>query len=587
MTRTSRRVRFVPTVDEFEPRCLPAVDPILAWNAVLLQANAVDHSDGSPEQGGPELTARAMAIVSAAMYDAFNSVHPIGEAYLTSVPNVKNADADAAVAQAAHDTLVALYPSQANTFDDALAQTLANVPDGPGEKRGCDVGRIVAAAVLQARAGDMADTMQDPPYVFNGQLGFHNVDPLNPGQGFYAPDYQSVTPFALPSADTFQARRLDDGTPAGRLAFLQSPEYTAAYNEVLNLGGDGVTTPTSRTPEQTIIGRFWGYDGAPGVGTPPRLYNQIARVIAQQEGNTVAENARLFALINIAMADAGLSAWNTKYDDQFWRPILGIRNGDADGNGATDGDPNWKPLGAAVSNGTAGQINFTPPFPAYTSGHATFGAAAFQTLTRFYGTDHITFTVVSDEFNGITHDAGSLTPRPFLPRTFHSFSEASFENAQSRIYLGIHWAFDRDEGIRCGATIADYVFGNILKPSGANVLVVNATAGNDIIQIFHDAVVVNGVRTPFLGIDAILVFAGAGNDTIIVANNLQVPTMVHGGPGDDTLIGRSRYVHFAQGGLGGLENDSVRLHNTALERGSPCDFFSALDELRARSLLRD
>ena len=120
--------------------------------------------------------------------------------------------------------------------------------------------------------------------------------------------------------------------------------------------------------------------------------------------------------IKNAMADAGLNCWTSKYDNDFWRPILGVRNGNADTNPDTAVDPNWTPLGAAVSNGTAGQTNFTPPFPAYTSGHATFGAAMFQTLTRFYGTDHITFTFVSDEFNGVTTDAGSTTPRPLIPR---------------------------------------------------------------------------------------------------------------------------------------------------------------------------
>src|SRR5207248_1232589 len=119
--------------------------------------------------------------------------------------------------------------------------------------------------------------------------------------------------------------------------------------------------------------------------------------------NTVGENARLFALINIAMADAGLSAWKSKYEDAFWRPVLGIRNGANDTNPSTVGDVNWTPFGACFSNGSGlnGQTNFTPPFPSYISGHATFGAALFETLSRFYGTDHITFSFTSDEFNGI------------------------------------------------------------------------------------------------------------------------------------------------------------------------------------------
>ena len=163
------------------------------------------------------------------------------------------------------------------------------------------------------------------------------------------------------------------------------------------------------------------------------------------------------------MFDAGLTSWNNKYDDAFWRPIMGIRNGAIDDNPETQGFENWTPLGAPASNPRPGETNFTPPFPAYTSGHATFGAAAFQILTRFYGRDDISFTFVSDELNGVTRDAdGSI--RPLVSRTFDSFTEAKLENAQSRIYLGIHWAFDRDDGIRTGDEVADFVFDNSLRP---------------------------------------------------------------------------------------------------------------------------
>jgi hypothetical protein len=481
----ARRSGFKPRLESLEDRCVPAVDVILEWNAVMLQANAVDHSLSAPEQGGPTLTGRAFAIVSAAMYDAYNSIHHIGDAYLTMAPNADDASSEAAVAQAARNTLVALYPSQRAAFDAALTQTLDRVPDGTFENRGRGVGRFVATRILNARAHDNADTMQDPPYVPNGLAGFHDVDPTHPAQGFYAPDYEDVTPFALQSADQFEPPALDDGTPAGRAAFLQSPAYTLAFDEVRALGGDGVTTPTLRTAEQTEIGIYWGYDGRPGLGTPPRLYDQIVRTVAIQEHNTEAENARLFALINIAMADAGLICWNRKYDDDVWRPILGIRDGDSDGNPLTAGDATWTPLGAQVSNPRPGETNFTPNFPAYTSGHATFGAAAFKMLARFYDTDHITFTFVSDEFNGITRGADGEV-RPLVPRTFHSFSEAAEENGQSRIYLGIHWAFDKTEGILCGDHVADYVFNNFLRPraqGGQGALSAAAPAGGTTFEV--------------------------------------------------------------------------------------------------------
>jgi hypothetical protein len=348
-------------------------------------------------------------------------------------------------------------------FDAALIETLARVPDGPSKTQGIVVGQLVASHMMKLRASDGSAEMDNPPYVPIDALGFHQVDPTNPTQGFYGCHAGSITPFAMTTGSQFIPPALDDASIAGRAAFLQSDAYTAAYAEVLALGGDGITTPTVRTPEQTIIGIFWEYDARPGLGKPARLYNQIVRELAAQENNTVHQNARLFALANLAMADAGITAWSRKYQDQFWRPILGIRNAGSTGNPATVGDPNWTPFGAQPSNPFPGEIAFTPPWPAYTSGHATFGAAMFKILERFYGRDDISFIFISDEFNGITRGSDGKV-RPIVARTFNSFSQAAFENGQSRIYLGVHWGFDRDEGIKSGKNVADYVFDNFLKP---------------------------------------------------------------------------------------------------------------------------
>jgi hypothetical protein len=236
---------------------------------------------------------------------------------------------------------------------------------------------------------------------------------------------------------------------------------------VKNLGGDGVITPTQRTSEQTFIGIFWAYDGTPSLCAPPRLYNQITVNIADQR--RVREFARLLALVNVAMADAAMTIWESKYYYDFWRPITGIRESDpgtgptelGDGNPDTAGDPTFTPLGAPASNLSG--PDFTPPFPAYPSGHAGFGGALFRTMCRFYGTDQIAFTFVSDEFNGQTRDNDG-TVRPYRPRSFSNLSQAEEENGQSRIYLGIHWTFDKTEAIALGRRVADYVFEHAFTP---------------------------------------------------------------------------------------------------------------------------
>jgi membrane-associated phospholipid phosphatase len=165
--------------------------------------------------------------------------------------------------------------------------------------------------------------------------------------------------------------------------------------------------------------------------------------------------ARLFALVNVAMADAGIAAWESKYYYQYWRPVTGIRNA------STNSDPTWYPLGAPDTN-TSGP-NFTPPFPSYPSGHATFGGALFEILRKFWP-DDTPFTFISDEWNGKNRDVNGNI-RLLWPISFHSFHEAERENAQSRIYLGIHWQFDADMGIRLGNLVGDYVFDHAFEPA--------------------------------------------------------------------------------------------------------------------------
>lgn len=228
------------------------------------------------------------------------------------------------------------------------------------------------------------------------------------------------------------------------------------FYEVTSLGGDGVISETVRDSWRTFVGNFWGYDGTPSLCAPPRLYLQITHEAARAVSLDVAETARLFSLVSLAMVDAGLASWDSKYHYSRERPVTAVRDSAArDGNELTAADAEWEPLGAPATNSDGPR--FTPPFPAYPSGHATFGAAVCGVMKRFFGTDSFNVTFVSDEYNGKSiENTGEV--RPFVPRTFTSFSEIAEENGQSRMYLGIHWASDKTSGVEMGEQVASYVF---------------------------------------------------------------------------------------------------------------------------------
>jgi hypothetical protein len=445
------------TLEQLEDRCLLSGDVILQWNSIALDALKNDSLLGaSARQNNPVHASRALGIVQAAVFDAVNSIDRSYDPYLIQVNAPQGASIPAAAAQAAHDTLVNLFPDYRPVLDADLTADLAQIHDVSSRNEGVLVGQIVAAGILAARQNDGADAAM--PYTPGNLPGQWRPDPLHPSQTAVGALWGHITTFVLTSADQFHV----PAPPA-----ITSEAYADAYEEVKSLGSVNSTT---RTADQTQIGIFWGYDGSPGLATPPRLYNQIAETIALQQHNTVVQNARFFALINLAMADAGIACWDGKYDFNFWRPVQAIRENDP-GTGPSglgsgnpflvdQGDPNWTPLGAPADNGSG--TNFTPPFPAYASGHATFGGALFGIMADFYGRDDIHFTIGSDEFNGVTRDQNGVV-RPVVTRSFQSFSQAAEENGQSRIYLGIHWRFDKVQGIHQGRQIADYIFEHALR----------------------------------------------------------------------------------------------------------------------------
>ena len=439
-----------------------ATTPLHHWNQIAIDASGLDHTPVAAgdsrvfgEQFGPGRASRAMAIVHVAVFDAVNAIAGGYRSYTDLPPAPRGASMSAAIAQAAHDTLVALFPSQTAVFDQQLATDVAGLREGRAKTDGLDVGRRAAAAILALRADDGSqhtEPLLGTDFVTSDDPGKWRQDPISQAPVALGAHWGSVEPFVLDSGAQFRA----PPPPA-----LDSAEYAAAFDEVKRLGGDGVVTPTERTEDETMTGIYWAYDGTPSLCAPTRLYNEIIMDIAEQRGTKPVDLARLLALANVAMADAGIASWESKFHYQFWRPVTAIREAGT-ANAATEADPAFTPLGAQASNLTG--PNFTPPFPAYPSGHATFGGALFETLRKFYGTDDIPFTFTSDEFNGVTKDSQGNV-RPLLSRSFTSLSQAEEENGQSRIYLGIHWTFDKTEGIAQGRKVADAVFATAFTPT--------------------------------------------------------------------------------------------------------------------------
>jgi membrane-associated phospholipid phosphatase len=402
-------------------------DAVIAWINTMIDVIRAD-------AGNVGLVSRTMAMVSAAVYDAVNDIERTHAVFKVDVQAPRWASRAAAASEAAYTVLSSLDPSMSPRLDAAMAQSLAAVPAGPARNAGIAVGRKVAEGILQWRTDDGAT--DSVPYVPGTSLGQWRPTPPDYTVA-WGPDWGQVKPFAIASPAAYAP----PPPPA-----LGSPEYAAALNQVESLGALHSTT---RTSDETQAANFWSYD-AISTGTPPVRFEEIARQIALQEHNTLSQNARLFGLVNIAMADSGITAWDAKYTYNFWRPVTAIHLANTDGNPATVADPTWTPLG---SPGGPGQPRFTPPFPGYVSGHAVFGAAVFTTLADFYGTDHMHFTIGSDELPGVT-------------RSFDTFSAAALENAWSRVYLGVHFWFDEAPGLSMGAAVGNNIFHQIMRSAG-------------------------------------------------------------------------------------------------------------------------
>jgi hypothetical protein len=316
-------------------------------------------------------------------------------------------------------------------LNSALVASLGAIPDSASKAAGLALGHTIAQQYVGWRANDGAAAMV--PYTPSNAPGHWRPDPMHPAQQAWGPGWGAVAPFTMVSSNQFPLPGIPD---------MGSQAYLDAFNQVKE---KGVLTNSTRTADETDIGIFWAYD-RPTMGPPPVLYSRNLEEIAQQMHNTPDQNARLFAMASVAMADAAIAAWDAKFDDDFWRPVTAIRESDTDDNPATVADPTWVPLGAPGADPLATADDFTPPFPAYPSGHATMGGATFEALRLFYGTDDVDYVLSSQE----------MAPGNEM-RSFDSFSLAEWENGISRVYLGIHWIFDATDGIALGNDIAGWV----------------------------------------------------------------------------------------------------------------------------------
>ncbi|HYT20657.1 MAG TPA: vanadium-dependent haloperoxidase [Candidatus Polarisedimenticolia bacterium] len=362
---------------------------------------------------------RSFAIMHAAIYDAVNAIDKTHESYLVNLKGVTpSASQDAAAAAAAHEVLLGLYPNFQAMLDAQLQQSLAQIPDGTAKADGIVVGQTVADGILALRSNDGSNA-SPIPYVFGTAPGDYQSTPPNfPKQPQFT-HWSHVTPFALERAKQFRP-----GPPPD----LTSERYATVFNQVKSLG---IANSTAASADQALTGRFWN-------GAIQNYWNEIAQTLALERNLTTAENARLFALLNLTFADGVIAFYDAKYVYNLWRPVTAIRAADTDNNPETLPDPNWLP-----------ETTNTAPDPSYPGAHAVISAAGASVLISFFDSDHFDFTVTSEVLAGVT-------------RSFTRISAADEEATLSRTFAGQHFRSDLTAGQRLGRNVADFVVDNFL-----------------------------------------------------------------------------------------------------------------------------
>jgi hypothetical protein len=392
----------------------PSANPVIEWNRTLL---VIVRTPGA--QPATVHSTRNFAILHVSIFDAVNNIAGTYSPYRVRLSNVsRRASQPAAADQAAHDVLVALYPAFQTTVDAQLQQDLAQIPEGQDKTDGVAVGQAVAVQILAFRSTD-GSSATPPVYVPGNQPGDYQFTPPNFAPADFT-QWPQVTPFAIARADEFRP-----GPPPA----LTSDEYTKVFNEVKNVG---FITSTTRTAQQTVIGNFWN-------GNIQDFWNEIAQTAALGHHLSLVHSARLFALLNISLADTTIGFFEAKYTYQFWRPVTAIEQAGNDGNPNTDPNPNWLPLPTK-----------TAPDPSYPGAHSAISFAGAEVLKSNLG-DQFTFDVTSESLKGVT-------------RHFTSFSAAALEAGLSRIYAGQHFRTDHIAGKRLGRQVAESVDETVLLP---------------------------------------------------------------------------------------------------------------------------
>jgi len=391
-----------------------ALNPVIQWNKTLL---VIVRTPGA--QPATMHSTRSFAIMYAAIYDAVNAIDQGHKPYLVTLPDVPpNASQEAAAAAAAHEVLVALYPAFKASLDAALQQSLGQIADGKGKTQGIAIGLEVADRILALRSNDGANAAP-VPYIFGTAPGDYQSTPPNFPPQPQLTQWSHVTPFALNRANQFRP-----GPPPK----LTSDEYTDAFNEIESVGIENSTTATA---DEALTGRFWN-------GAIQNYWNEIAQTASQTHNLRTADSARLFALLNLTLADGVIAFYDAKYTYNFWRPVTAIRAAATDNNPETLANPGWLP-----------EVGKTAPDPSYPGAHAVLSAAAAEVLRSFFRRDHFDFDVTSEVLPGVV-------------RSFPGFSAAAEEATLSRIFAGQHFRFDLTAGSRLGRDVADTVIDNLL-----------------------------------------------------------------------------------------------------------------------------